>query len=311
MPDARPREPAHALPGEDRRPRQRERERDEEEEEARREGAVRVHVQVAQEADEEGLAHGEPVDRERHEDDEEEERAHHVERPRPERHADRLRGEPDRERPLEQHRAGDRPAVPRVAPCRLEDPGGVAADRRGEHLADHVRDEVRADEPRKSVLDALRPEQPLPAPGHRPHGHDHDRERGDEVGQPCVRELVPGAVEVDLRDEVRDREPRHDERAEDAQRPSHARNPAWTRWSAAITSATSSSEWAGESGSESTSSPARSATGSGGWSGKRSRYHESRWTGRKWMLVPIRSSASARWYSSRVAPARSASMRTT
>ena len=65
----------------------------------------------------------------------------------------------------------------------------------------------------------------------------------------------------------------------------------------------SSSECAGESGSESTSSPARSATGSGGWSGKRSRYQRSRWTGRKWMLVAIRSSASARWYSSRVAPA--------
>ena len=66
----------------------------------------------------------------------------------------------------------------------------------------------------------------------------------------------------------------------------------------------SSSECAGESGSDSTSAPARSATGTVG-ARKRSRYHASRCTGRKWMLVPICSSASARWYSSRVAPARS------
>src|SRR5205085_731214 len=83
--------------------------------------------------------------------------------------------------------------------------------------------------------------QPLPAPGHRPHRHDHDPERGDEVAEARVRELVPGAVEVDLRDQVPDREARDDERPGDAERPSHARNRSWSRWSAARTSATSSS----------------------------------------------------------------------
>src|SRR5919198_3477453 len=411
MPDARPREPAHAPPGQDRRPRQREREGDEEEEEPRGERAVRVHAQASQEADEERFADREAVDREGHEDDEEEERPHDVVGPRREVDADRLPGEPDGEhaeglnedgeredageqrrgvavrvdalvdgpqRPVdpepredrdhsgerpargageerhaehdrpddergldpevgahvvaadgerepersedqrrrtaerspEQHGPRDRPSVPGMAPRRLEDARGVAADRRGEHLADHVRDEIRPHEPRKSVLHALRAQEPLPAPRHRPDGDDHDRERGQEVADPSVGQLVPGATEVDLPHQVCDREPGDDERPGDAQQPSHPANRAWTRWRAAITSATSSSEWAGESGSESTWSPARSATGSGGWSGKRSRYHESRWTGRKWMLVPIRSSARARWYSSRVAPARSASMRT-
>jgi hypothetical protein len=55
--------------------------------------------------------------------------------------------------------------------------------------------------------------------------------------------------------------------------------------------------------------PARSANGS-----RRSKplaVPRERCTGRKWMLVAMSSSASARWYSSRVAPARSASIATT
>ncbi len=43
-----------------------------------RERRVGIDADGAEEADEEGLAHGEPVERERHEQDEEEERAHHV-----------------------------------------------------------------------------------------------------------------------------------------------------------------------------------------------------------------------------------------
>src|SRR5947208_12407839 len=97
MRDARPRDPAHALPGEDRGARDRERERDEEEEEASRKGAVRVDAEVPEEADEERLPHGEAVDRERDEDDEEEERPHDVVGPRREVDADALPGEPDRE----------------------------------------------------------------------------------------------------------------------------------------------------------------------------------------------------------------------
>src|SRR5438067_5266249 len=46
---------AERLPGQRHRPRQRHRDRDDEEEEARRERRVVVHVQPAQEADEEGL----------------------------------------------------------------------------------------------------------------------------------------------------------------------------------------------------------------------------------------------------------------
>ena len=55
------------------------------------------HAEVPEEADEEGLAHREPVQRERHQQHEEEERPHHVEDADGEVDADRLRGRPDRE----------------------------------------------------------------------------------------------------------------------------------------------------------------------------------------------------------------------
>src|SRR5207244_7872283 len=63
MADARPAQATEALPGEDRGSRERERERHEEEEEPGREGRVRVDVEVAEEVDEERLAHRKAVDR--------------------------------------------------------------------------------------------------------------------------------------------------------------------------------------------------------------------------------------------------------
>src|SRR5688500_16082846 len=54
----------HRLPQQDDGAGSGERDRDEEEQEAGGERAVRVHVQVSEEADEEGLADGDAVDRE-------------------------------------------------------------------------------------------------------------------------------------------------------------------------------------------------------------------------------------------------------
>ena len=59
-----------------------------------------------------------------------------------------------------------------MAPRRLVDPRGVAADRRRQHLADGVGDEVRAGQPGERLDDAARAQQQLPAPGLRRHGDD-------------------------------------------------------------------------------------------------------------------------------------------
>src|SRR6266545_7052677 len=90
---------AEALPEDDREAGRREDERHHEEEEAGRERGVGVNVQLAEEADEEGLAHGEAVDRERHEHDEEQQRAEDDVRANREVDADRFRGGPDRDDP--------------------------------------------------------------------------------------------------------------------------------------------------------------------------------------------------------------------
>src|SRR4029079_15839857 len=115
---------------------------------------------------------------------------------------------------------------------------------------------------------------------------------------------------VDLPEQVADREAGEEQRRGDTHGAAHAARSR-IRPSASITSAMSSSEWAGESGSERISSPARSATGSGDCAGKRSRYHVNRCTGRKWIEVEIRSATSARWSSSRLRPKRAGSTRTT
>src|SRR4051794_4484297 len=94
---ARPRQPAQVLDCEHDGTGQREYDRDEEEEKACCEGRVVADVELAEEADEEGLPHREAVDRERDEHDEEEQRPHHVVRTRREVDADRLPRAPDRE----------------------------------------------------------------------------------------------------------------------------------------------------------------------------------------------------------------------
>src|SRR5205807_10659376 len=105
-------------------------------------------------------------------------------------------------------------------------------------------------------------------------------ERKEEVPDARVAEDVRRPRDVDLPDDVRRAEAGDDERPGDAQQPLlHAVKRAWTPHSASIASATSASECAGESGSDSTAVPARSATGSGGCSGNRSRYAVSRCTG--------------------------------
>src|SRR3954469_22454157 len=66
-----------ALPQDHRDAREREQHRHNEEEEAAREGGVGIDSEVAEEADEERLAHADPVDGERNEHDEEEQRPEH------------------------------------------------------------------------------------------------------------------------------------------------------------------------------------------------------------------------------------------
>src|SRR5215203_828193 len=368
--DARRARAADALPREDRRARSRHQDRDHEKQEAGSERLVRADAEVPQEADEERLAHGEAVDRERNQHDQEEERAHHVVGPRREVDPDGLPAEPDGEdahrlqrdrdqqdddenadvvpvrvhrvvdtgdelvepderedRPpeLEQRpraareeqeaeedrrhdeerfdpevrahvvvadgkgeadcrqdqrrRTSDRaleencrgPGVPvaRMTARRLVDANRVAADRGRQDLAGRVRHEVGTREPAQSVLDTLRAEQQLPAPGHREDRHDHQEERKQQVPRIRVADHAQRAAEVDLPDQVRGTEPGDEQRQSDADgAAAHRLNEACTRPSAATTSAMSSSECAGESGSERISPPARSATGSGSWSGR-------------------------------------------
>ena len=99
-----------------------------------------------------------------------------------------------------------------MSPCRLDDADRVPSERRREHLAGRVRDEVGTSQPRDALVDRMRGEQPPPA--QREHrdgrGHDHDRQR--EPGEVRIGEDVERRAEVDLPDEVRDRGGRQDER---------------------------------------------------------------------------------------------------
>src|SRR5881409_1281576 len=118
MLDARPAAAADALPQQHGAAGRREGDGDEEEEEAGGEGGIGGDADAAEEADEERLAHGEAVERERHEQDEEEERSHHVVDPRTELDADRPRRSPDREHANclddggEREQADQQPSVP-------------------------------------------------------------------------------------------------------------------------------------------------------------------------------------------------------
>src|SRR6266436_2634618 len=99
---------AEALPENDREARRREDERHHEEQEAGCERRVGIDVELAEEADEERLAHGEAVDRERDEHDEEEQWAEDDVRANRQVDADRLGRRPDRKDAgeLQDHRHG-------------------------------------------------------------------------------------------------------------------------------------------------------------------------------------------------------------
>src|SRR5207247_3398062 len=135
-------------------------------------------------------------------------------------------------------------------------------------------------------------EQLLPAKRHRRNAREHHQQRACEPAEIRMHKDVHRPADVELPEDVGETGAGDGERQEDpdAPRASHPVKRSCTRRSAAIASAMSSSECAGESGSDSTSSPARSATGSSRWSGKRSRYHVSLCTGRKWIEVPMFSS---------------------
>ena len=139
-----------------------------------------------------------------------------------------------------------------------------------QHLPRRVADEVRPRQPAEPLVDGTRLKQPLPAPRHRQHRHRHDRHRRR---QPVVRpgEDVDRLVDVDLPDDVGEARPGYEQRRGDAHAaPLRRFAPREPRMHAAHGVDRVGDvvvEWAGESGSDSTSSPARSATGSGCWSG--------------------------------------------
>ena len=110
------------------------------------------------------------------------------------------------ERPLEEDDRGDRAEPLAVATRGLEDPDGVAADRGGQDLAGGVGDEVRPGQPRQPLVHALRLEQAAPALGHRHDGQRHDRNREQEPPRTRVGDDVGGLADVDLPDEIGDRE---------------------------------------------------------------------------------------------------------
>src|SRR5262249_33569025 len=158
-------------------------------------------------------------------------------------------------------------------------------------LSPRVRDEVRTREPPHGLAQAADPQELLPPPGLRRHGHEREDGRRDEPRHARGAEDVDRLAEIDLVDDVADRGREDDERQCAADRPLQPERRAWTRRGGATASRTSSSEWAGENGRDRTSRPARSVTGRSGWCGaSRWRYALSRCTGRKWIDVPMFSS---------------------
>ena len=132
------------------------------------------------------------------------------------------------ERALEQHCPRGGAAEALVPARRLVDARRVAAERGREHLAGGVADEVGAHEAAERLVHAARGEQPLPAPRHRPHGADHDRDRREPPGDARVREHVARLPEVDLPQDVRGAETGDDEGRSDAHSARHATASAGT-----------------------------------------------------------------------------------
>src|SRR5256885_586142 len=100
-------------------------------------------------------------------------------------------------------------------------------------------------------MDTARGEQALPPPRHRQDTPGHDPHRKQEPAGVRVHEDVPRPREIDLVQQVPDAQAGDSERREYANGTPHAENRAWTRWTASIASRMSSSECAGDSGSDS------------------------------------------------------------
>src|SRR6185503_12848217 len=125
-----------------------------------------------------------------------------------------------------------------------------------------VRDEVRAVAPAKRLVHAARRKQALPPPCHRRYAADHDRDRPEEPAEMAVHDDVDRLADVELPQDVGETPAGDQKRQAEPDRCTsfHEVKRSCTRCSAAITSLMSSSECAGESGSDMISSPARSAT---------------------------------------------------
>src|SRR5581483_6494811 len=170
--DGRGRPAPHSLPEDHREARKRERERHQEEQESRCERRVRADAELAEEADEERLAHAEAVDRERHEHDEEKQRAEHDVRPHRQMDAHGDGGRPDRDdaRELRDDGGGaddeERPRVVAVAVDPLVDGADRPFDARAlqvrngeaQHAPHAAREEDDARDRRQYDEESLDPE---------------------------------------------------------------------------------------------------------------------------------------------------------
>ena len=127
------------------------------------------------------------------------------------------------------HEDGARDLRLRVGPAArvLDDAHGVAADCRRQHLPGRVADEVELRQPGERLVDPLRGQERLPAPGH-PHGrHQEDHVRGEQVPAVARPDQVDRLPEVDLPDQVGE-DARADEHLQsDANRPA---DPHGIRW---------------------------------------------------------------------------------
>src|SRR2546427_2613390 len=191
---AGPPQTAHALPGEQEAAGHGKTKRDGEEEEPGREGAVGAYSQATQEADEERLANGDPVDGERHQKDEKEQRAHHVVRPRREVHLDRLAREPDREHTHgldgegEREHAAEEPGMVAVgvdplvrrADRAVEPDEPEQRDGAGEHRTYAPREQRDGEDDRRDYEGELDPE--VGADVVLAHG-EHEADRGEREGR--------------------------------------------------------------------------------------------------------------------------------
>ena len=87
-----------------------------------------------------------------------------------------------------------------------------------QHLGDRRRREVGSGQPAEALVDAACRQQSLPAPGQREDRGDRDYGCEREVAEIGVREHVGRLADVDLPDDVRDRERGQQDRGHDTDR---------------------------------------------------------------------------------------------